>query len=349
MDNKLLLDFLLLISLYGLILIPIIVIIGYHLIIFLIEKWTKKEALYKLPYLKVDGELINPDILISFVDLVYLLKKDSAKIISIAIQNGFLFPLYKNSVIKIEEKTFFDCYPMYFESNLFNCYDNFINNIYFLKGQVINVKNTYESTLLSDDFYVPEEKITTEKNIMKVIHNCIKKLYYVNTRITSLKECINELTSVFIQIVNCSILKLYGYFFLDVPDISYNQDKISNYYHELITPKRKITLLEVIMSRSPDMFEEYVYQYEHLEKNEIDELYFWGSYIMPYKRLGIILDRFFPNPTPKEVLKKLKTNKFEMRAIRGKEDFLENFLNKDAKLFDVIPMLYKDFYTDNSL
>lgn len=85
MDNERLLSFLLLISLYGLILIPIIAIIGYHLIIFLIEKWTKKESFYQLPYLKVDGDIINANKLISFVDLAYLLKKDSARLDSVVI------------------------------------------------------------------------------------------------------------------------------------------------------------------------------------------------------------------------------------------------------------------------
>lgn len=349
MDNDKLLVFLLLVSLYGLILIPIIAYIGYHLIIFLIEKWSKKETLYQLPYLKNESYDISEDRLINIIELAYLFNKDTARIISFAIQSKLIFPLYKHSIITVDEKKYFKCYDMSFEKNLFNCYDNYLNNIFFLKSNIINIKYAFEDTLLSDDFYVSQEKITTENNILEVVRTSIKKSLVINPQITTFKELSDKMTFFFIQIVRCSILKLYGYFFLEKPNILYNQEKINNYYHELIKPKRKITLLEVIMSRSPDMFEEYVYQYEHLEKNEIDELYFWGSYIMPYKRLGIILDRFFPNPTPKEVLKKLKTNKFEMRAIRGKEDFLENFLNKDAKLFDVIPMLYKDFYTDNSL
>lgn len=349
MDNEQLLAFLLLISLYGLILIPIVAIIGYHLIIFLIEKWTKKELFYQLPYLKNDSYNINEEKLINIVDLAYLFKKDTARVISSAIRNGIIIPLYKHSIVTIEGKECFKCYDMFFDKNLFNCYDNYLNNIFFLKHSVINIKYAFEETLLSDDFYVSKDKITTEDNILKVIRTTINDSFIINPQITTLKELLDKVTILLIQLVRCSVLKLYGHFFLDSPNISYDQEKITNYYHELIKPKRKMTLLEVIMSHSPEMFEEYVYQYEHLEQNEIDELYFWGSYIMPNKKLGIILDRFFSDPTPKEVLEKLKTNKFEMRVKRGKDEFLKNFLSKDAKLFEVIPMLYKDFYNDNSL
>lgn len=349
MDNEKLLGFFILISLYGLVLIPMIIIIGGHLIVFIIEKWSKDETLYQLPYLKNEPYDISEDRLINIIELAYLFNKDTARIISFAIQSKLIFPLYKHSVVTIDEKKYFKCYDMFFEKNLFNCYDNYFNNIYFLKSNIINIKYAFEDTLLSDDFYVSQEKITTENNILEVVRTSIKKSLVINPQITTFKELSDKMTFLLIQVVRCSILKLYGYFFLEKPNTLYNQEKINNYYYELIKPKRRITLLEAIMSHSPEKFEEYVYQYEHLEKNEIDELCFWGSYIMPYKKLGIILDRFFPEPTPREVLKKIETKKFEMRVIRGKDEFLKNFLNRDAKLFEVIPMLYNDFYTDNSL
>lgn len=338
MDNEQILGFLLLISLYGLILIPVICIIGYHLIIFIIEKWINKEAFYQLPYLRVDGDIINANKLISFVDLVYLFKKDSARLISMAIQNGLLFPLYKNSFIKIKEENFFECYPMYFESNLFNCYDNYINNIYFFKNHVINLKNIYEDTLLSNDFYVPKEKVTTEKNILEVIRNCIRKAYYINPRITSLKECIDKIIYLTVQIIRCSILNLYGYFFLSKPDISFNKEKIDKYYNELIFDKKELTLIDIISSRSRELFTLYVKQQGKLTKNEKVELYFWGRLFIPANELVDILD---PG--------KISTEAKKQKAYTARKQFKEHFSGKDVKFTDVMPLLHKEFLNDNIL
>lgn len=329
--------FLMLLALFLLVLIPMVAIIGFHVLLFFLQKILKK-PLYKLPYLKNEGNNIRPDKLINFVDLAYLFKKDSARIISSAIKNGWLVPLYKNSVVKNNNEEFFECYDMYFESNLFNCYDNFINNIYFFKDHVINVKNIYESTLLSDDFFVSEEKITTEENILKIIRNCIKNTYYVNPRITTLKECINIITYSAVQVVRCYILSFYGILFLEKPNLMYQKEKIEEYYNELICNVEKISLIQLLSVRSKELFIRYVNKLGKITNNEKLELYFWGRLFIPANELVDILDPGKQTPEAKK-----------QKAYTARKDFKDQFSGKGVKMEDVMPLLHKEFSFDNLL
>ncbi len=336
--------FLMLLALFLLVLIPMVAIIGFHVLLFFLQKIFKK-PLYKLPYLKNEGNNIRPDKLISFVDLAYLFKKDSARIISSAIKNGWLVPLYKNSVVKNNNEEFFECYDMYFESNLFNCYDNFINNIYFFKDHVINVKNIYESTLLSDDFFVSEEKITTDENILKIIRNCIKNTYYVNPRITTLKECLNMITYSAVQVVRCYILSFYGILFLEKPNLMYQKEKIETYNDELVKSKNYIRLIDVLFYRSPELFKAYTLQQaEMLPKNkftanQLNELYFWGTLTMTYNDVAVFLDPYTAKPTPPYQKEKEETNKYVMRTQRAIDRVLNKMSNKNVPFEDVMPLL----------
>lgn len=338
MDNEKLLGFFILISFYGLVLIPMMIIIGGHLIVFIIEKWSKDETLYQLPYLKNEPYNISEDRLINIIELAYLFNKDTARIISFAIQSKLIFPLYKHSVVTIDEKKYFKCYDMFFEKNLFNCYNNYFNNIYFLKSNIINIKYAFEDTLLSNDFYVSQEKITTENNILEVVRTSIKKLLVINPQITTFKELLDKMTFLLIQVVRCSILKLYGYFFLEKPNLTFQKDKIERYYNELIFNKEKLTLMNVVSSRSKELFTLYVNQLGEVTKNEKLELYFWGRLFIPANELVNILDPEKPSAEAKK-----------QKAYTARKQFKDHFSGKEVKFTEVMPLLHQEFLDDNIL
>lgn len=330
-------DILLLLTLYGLILIPMISIVGFHVLLFIIQKRTKK-IWYKLPYLKNKERIIKTNSLVSFAELAYLFRKDSTEIISTAIKNKWLIPLYKNSVVTIKNEEHFECYEMYFESGFFNCYDNFINNVYFLKEHIINVKNIFESTLLSDDFYVSEEKITTEENILNVLRNCIKNIYYVDFQITSFKELKNMLTYLTVQIVRSCIFRFYGMFFLEKPNLMYQKDKIEKYYNELICNVEEVSLTQCLFVRSKELFIRYVNKLGKITNNEKLELYFWGRLFIPANELVDILDPGKQTPDAKR-----------QKAYTARRDFKKQFSGRGVKMEDVMPLLHKEFSCDNLL